>query len=79
MDKGKTTKRTPEAIRMYNDIREDFHVIDVIANKLSLLREISTTYGKDTTLKEAIEKLEDRHFEFVADLRGLLRCFCNHE
>ena len=46
---------------MYNDISEDFHVIDVIANKLSLLREISNTYGKDTTLKEAIEILEDQH------------------
>lgn len=46
---------------MYNDISEDFHVIDVITDKLSLLREISNTYGKDTTLKAAIETLEDQH------------------
>lgn len=61
MEEVKTTKRTSGAIRMYNDISEDFHVIDVIVNKLSLLREISTTYGKDTTLKMVIETLEDQH------------------
>lgn len=61
MEEAKTTKRTPEAIRMYNDISEDFHVIDVIVDKLSVLREISSTYGNDITLKEAIETLEDQH------------------
>lgn len=65
MNEAKTTKKTSDAIRIYNDISEDFHVIDVIVDKLSVLREISTTYGKETTLKEAIETLEDQHFRIT--------------
>lgn len=58
---------TKQQILKYNSVSEDFHVMDVIAEKLKLVHNLAITYG-NVTLNELEELLYDQHSRILQRL-----------